>query len=407
MRVLVVLLLSVTAALSGCESLPQADGLLARSSEAFKNSRERLAELAQRFTGNPEEEQRHAEVQRLFDQGYIDPLTRYIQQHDGDADYAPYLEVVRAERSERCSVVASRYAAETADPATLGRLKRGYNLSCPEVVDNFAQRVAGAQSQEQPPARIEEISAAVEKPAAPTKPAAARSGAASSEAKDCYLLFSIKNFQQAAAPCEAAGAAGDAKAQHHLAVMAQTGQDSTRALSWARQSAEQGDASGQLLLAKLLSAEGEKKEAFTWLQRAANQGQREADYLLAKAYHDGNGTPINRNQAQVYLQRAASAGDIPAMLQLASQQQGSPSARHWLKQAARRNSADAQYKLGMDYLEGTSGDINLQEAYVWLSLALVNGDNRGKRSVEQLSGRLSAEELTQAQSRIHSGLNGL
>jgi len=400
MRVLLVLLLSITAALTGCESLSKPDGLLTRSGKALENQRQRLAELAASLTSDPQEQQRHAEVEALFNQQYIDPLTRYLNAHASDADYAPYLALVREERQQRCSAIAERYALQAPSQEALQRLKGGYNFSCPEVINAFAQRVREL------PANANALPAAEPRPATAAKPATSQQPA-SDDAKDCYLLFSIKNLQQAAAPCLASANRGDAKAEHHMAVIEQTANNQSEALRWARRSAEAGDAAGQLLLAKMLSKAGEQEQAFAWLQKSAKQNQREANYLLAQAYQQGNGTSTDFPQSQIHLQRAASAGHVPAMLQLAGQQKGSPSARHWLKEAARRNSAAAQYQLGMDYLKGSSGDIDLQEAYVWLSLALVNGDNRGKRAVEQLSGQLSAEELTQAQGRIHSGLNGL
>ncbi len=400
MRVLLVLLLSITAALTGCESLSKPDGLLARSGEALENQRQRLADLAESLTGDPQEQQRHAEVEALFNQQYIDPLTKYLNAHANDADYAPYVSLVREERQQRCSVIADRYAVQAPSQDALQRLKGGYNFSCPDVVNAFAQRVSNLPAVATALPVEEQNEQAASKPATKSQPA-------SDAAKDCYLLFSIKNLQQAAAPCSASATKGDAKAQHHMAVIEQTANNQSEALVWARQSAEAGDAAGQLLLAKMLSAAGDQQQAFAWLQKSANQNQREANYLLAQAYQQGTGTNTNFPQSQVYLQRAASAGHVPAILQLARQQKGEPSARHWLKEAARKNSAEAQYQLGMDYLEGSSGDVNFQEAYVWLSLALVNGDNRGKRTVEQLSGQLSTEELTQAQSRIHSGLNGL
>ncbi|MEH6493105.1 tetratricopeptide repeat protein [Halopseudomonas sp.] len=399
MRVLLVLLLGMTAALSGCESLSKPDGLLARSGEVLENQRQRLAELAGSLTGDPQEQQRHAEVEALFDQQYIDPLTRYLNAHSGDAAYAPYLSLVRDERQQRCSAIADRYAVQAPSPAALQRLKGGYNFSCPDVVSAFAQRLDSlpADATALPDAEQRRATA---KPAASSQPA-------SDDAKNCYLLFSIKNLQQAATPCLAAATQGDAKAEHHMAVIEQTANNQNEALRWARRSAEAGDAAGQLLLAKMLSAAGEQEQAFGWLQKSAGQNQREANYLLAQAYQQGKGTRTNFPQSQIHLQRAASAGHVPAMLQLASQQKGSAGARHWLKEAARKNSAEAQYQLGMDYLKGSSGDIDLQEAYVWLSLSLVNGDNRGKGTVEKLAGQLSAQELTQAQSRIHSGLNGI
>lgn len=77
-------------------------------------------------------------------------------------------------------------------------------------------------------------------------------------------------------------------------------------------------------------------------------------------------------------------------------------ARRWLQQAANLGSAPAQYRLGVSYLEGSGGPADPVEAYVWLSLALLNGEQRARAGVEQLAGQLSPAQLAAARQRINT-----
>ena len=393
MRAYIALLLGLSITLTGCQSLSQPDSLLSRSGDVIKSQSQRLAELASRLTDDPAAQQRHAEVEALFAQQYIDPLTRYLNKHTNDADYADYVPLVQEERDTRCKAIGQRYQAEQPTRENLQRLRAGYQFSCPKQVSDFAARVP--QPNEAPAAST-------------TTSTSGSNSAATSQQENCYLLFAIRNYSQAATACEAAAAAGDAKSQHHLAsIVSSTGQ-SSMALRWARASADQGDTAGQLLLADLLQQQNSSEsdiEAFTWLQKAASSGQPEARYQLALAYLNGTGTAVSPEKAEGQLRRAALSEHVPAMLQLARSHPGTASARQWLSEAAERDSAEGQYRLGLDYLQGDGGPQDLEQAYFWLSLALMNGESRSRRYVEQLSGQLSNDQLTSARSALQQRLN--
>ncbi|MDL2197681.1 tetratricopeptide repeat protein [Halopseudomonas aestusnigri] len=384
MRAPIALLLGLSIALSGCQNLSEPDSLLSRSGEIIRTQSQRLADLASRLTSDPAARQRHADVEALFAQPYIDPLTRYLNAHANDPVYSDYIPLVEEERDSRCEAIGQRYAAEQPTRDNLRRLRAGYQFSCPNQVDAFAARVPQPAS------------------------TPSRSSPTTDQQETCYLLFAIRNYSQAGNACRAAAEAGDAKAQHHLASIADsTGQGDT-ALRWARDSAEQGNTAGQLLLADLLQRQNSSeadRDAFSWLKKAADSGQPEARYQLALAYLNGTGTAVSPGKAEEQLRRAALAEHIPSILQLARNHPDTASARRWLTEAAELGSAEAQYRLGLDYMQGNGGPQDLEQAYFWLSLALVNGESRGRRYVEQLSGQLSNDQLTSARSALQQRIN--
>ncbi len=73
----------------------------------------------------PDAESLVEEVQALFDQKYIDPLTRYLDEHAKDPSRAENLARVWKERDRRCGEIAERYGAGSATTANLDKLERG------------------------------------------------------------------------------------------------------------------------------------------------------------------------------------------------------------------------------------------------------------------------------------------
>ena len=94
MRAPIALLLGLSIALSGCQTLSEPDSLLSRSGEIIRTQSQRLADLASRLTSDPAARQRHADVEALFAQPYIDPLTRYLNAHADDPVYSDYIPLV-------------------------------------------------------------------------------------------------------------------------------------------------------------------------------------------------------------------------------------------------------------------------------------------------------------------------
>lgn len=403
---------------------------------------EMVAAQKQRLTSflgnlNAPEKARQAEVEKLFSQSRIDPLTEYLENTPNDLRHIPHRQRVARERDRRCEAIGQRYAKEEPTEANLRRMRNAYTRSCYAQVQVFEQRVAQAgpeatvAAEEKPePAPKPATPRPAPEPAprpAPTPapavatapktapaPAAAASGSVSSEAaNNCYLLYAIKNYQQAHQACIRVARGGDAKAQHHMASLARIAGESEAALHWSTLSAEQQHAPGQMLLADLYQkGEGTARNderALALLEQAATQGLAEARFKAGQAYMTGAGASADPQRAAQYLEQAAAQNHVPAQLALAqfyndNAQSDPVKAREWLTRAANQQSAEAQYNLGMSYFNGA--EPNNVEAYVWLSRAMLNGENRARQHLERIASSLSAEELEIAQKRVQSGMAG-
>lgn len=121
-------------------------------------------------------------------------------------------------------------------------------------------------------------------------------------------------------------------------------------------------------LGRAYAAAGQRQEAVAAFRRAADKGSTAAMVELGVMYATGNGVPKDQAQARKYLDRAAQAGDPRAVANLMSlggsggsggAAVATPSdptqARALLQSAADRNSAEAQYQLGLMYEQGIGG----------------------------------------------------
>ncbi|MFA5677929.1 MAG: tetratricopeptide repeat protein [Pseudomonas sp.] len=336
------------------------------------------------------------EVERLLDQPLIDPLTRFLHQHAAEDAGNPQYQRIARERDSRCRAIGTRYDRQAPTRENLNALRSGYAYSCPDQVDAFARRVP--EHQPVIPGR--------EPTNATTLPA---------QASDCYLLFAIRNYQQALPACTAAAQAGDGKSQHHLASLLRNNRALTEALHWAEQSAANGYPPGQLLLAEFYQrGHGESADrvrALSLIEMAADQGLAAAQYQAGMAWLNGMGTEPDRSVARRWLERAAGQDNLAAQLQLAElhfngSEENGLSARQWQQRAAALGSATAQYRLGVSYLEGSGGPADPLEAYVWLSLALLNGEQRARSGVAELASRLSPGQVEEARQRINAAPHG-
>src|SRR5690606_24599153 len=343
------------------------------------------------------------EAQRLLDQPRIDPLTQFLEQHAHAAGTSIYQQLVR-ERDSRCRAIGTRYAAEPPTAETLARLRAGYQYSCPGQVATFAERVDNSAPTRQSSAPRADQLSAQDPPRVPQR-----------QINSCYLLFTIKNYQQALPACSAAAEAGDAKAQHHLASILKVNGKAEQALVWANRSAEQQYGPGQLLVAQLyqqgLGTAVDQQKALILIEDAAGRGVAAAQYQAGMAYLDGSGVPVDRAVAQRWLELAAGQDFLEAQLQLADlhlQERGAgqANARQWLLRAASLGSPVAQYRLGASYMDGLGGAPDYTEAYVWLSLALLNGESRAEARVRTLAGQLTAEQIQLARQRLEAGRAG-
>ncbi|MFO7648074.1 hypothetical protein [Halomonas campaniensis] len=255
--------------LAGCAGLPDGQDVLSTSSEWLSRSGEVISTQGQRLArlaGGPEDEpldeaEREAEVEALLAQPWIDPLTRFLEAHGDDPRYADQLVTLSRERDRRCAEVAKRYRERPATREHLDRYRRGYLYSCPADVNAFFARV-----------REREASTAM---AAPTPPPAESAPAPRvaeeadveqavdrRQANDCYLYFTIRNFQQAREACAGPAEQGDARAQHHMGSLEELDGDTASAIRWFRRAADNGDERAATRLEALAeAADGDDLEA--------------------------------------------------------------------------------------------------------------------------------------------------
>jgi uncharacterized protein len=94
--------------------------------------------------------------------------------------------------------------------------------------------------------------------------------------------------------------------------------NSSEAMKWYRDAAEQGDAEAQTgLAARYYNGEGISKnyaEAAKWYRKAAEQGDSWAQRNLATIYRDGHGAPQNHAAAYFWADMAAARGNGEAIL---------------------------------------------------------------------------------------------
>jgi len=229
-----------------------------------------------------------AEVDTLFAQAYIDPLTDYLREHRNDERRADALRRVLVERERRCAAVGGVYAERAATEENLQRFRRGYTHSCPRQVTDFAQRV-GTEVTSDPAA--DPVSVALvdgeddSRDAAPVlPPAPTRSSAAADLAlNDCYLLTTIRNYSEARAACSEPAAAGDSRAQVNMATIARALGDYGDAVQWALRAAPASELACFLLgelYAEGLGVTRDEVEARRWFSEAGSRGHPGAGAAL-------------------------------------------------------------------------------------------------------------------------------
>jgi len=112
-------------------------------------------------------------------------------------------------------------------------------------------------------------------------------------------------------------------------------------------------------------------------------GDREAQYLLALIYEEGLLVPRNFPAATSWMLKSAEQGYVPAQegmgeMYLSNVRHNGPipdygDADRWLRLAATRGDADAQFWLGAGYEQGRFGLIDYREALKWLRRAARQG----------------------------------
>jgi localization factor PodJL len=178
-----------------------------------------------------------------------------------------------------------------------------------------------------------------------------------------------------------------------------------------RLAAANGDASAQFEVgARLAEGKGTNqnfKDAAKWYQKSAEQGFAQAQYRIGTLYERGLGLKPDMVRASDWYKKAAEQGNIKAMHNLAvlsaNQSKGSPdyaTAAQWFGQAAERGLSDSQFNLAVLHENGLGVTQDLAVAYKWLVLAAKDGDKEAIRRRDILQGKMTAEQLTQAEAQI-------
>ena len=178
-----------------------------------------------------------------------------------------------------------------------------------------------------------------------------------------------------------------------------------------REAAQRGQADPQYQLADRLN-EGrglprDLKQAALWYERAAMQDLPLAQYKLGLVYEKGLGVEKDLVKAKNWYAKAAERGNIKAMhnlaVLLADGGDGAPdyaSAKKWFQKAAENGVRDSQFNLAVLNARGLGGALDAQSAYVWFAIVAQQGDSEASKKRDELSARLSSDQLKAAQSTI-------
>jgi TPR repeat protein len=123
-------------------------------------------------------------------------------------------------------------------------------------------------------------------------------------------------------------------------------------------------------------------KAFSYAEalKQAKSGNPAAMREVGIALMQGKDTKQDNTQGLDWLNKAAFAEDVPAMLQLAKHYAAGVDGNYdlsqaygWYQKAAETGNAEAQYQLGLGYARGIGVEKNLTEARKWLQQASQNG----------------------------------
>jgi uncharacterized protein len=112
-------------------------------------------------------------------------------------------------------------------------------------------------------------------------------------------------------------------------------------------------------LGRAYAASKQPAEAVSAYRKAADKGSTSAMVELGVMFGTGAGVPKDEAQARKLFERAAEAGNPRGVTNLAAISGGAPTdpakSRAMLMRAAEKNSAEAQYQLGLMFADGVGG----------------------------------------------------
>ncbi len=179
---------------------------------------------------------------------------------------------------------------------------------------------------------------------------------------------------------------GHSFAQNDLGVMYLNGigvqQDPSEALKLFRLSADQNFSEAQNnlggLYAEGIGTQRDLGKAAELFRLSADQGLAKAQHNLGFFYEAGNGVSKDLDAAEMYYRLAANQGYLDSIVNLGALYllpdiRNEKESKRWLEMAAERNSALAQYNLGLVYYFGDGVGIDKESAVQWFKLAAEQG----------------------------------
>ena len=169
-----------------------------------------------------------------------------------------------------------------------------------------------------------------------------------------------------------------------------------------------GDSVAQFQLGLSYLEQGRTDEGVSLIRKSANQNQPAAQYRLAKLYEIGEGVTQDSAMARQLTERAATNGNRIAMHDLAlyyAEGRGGvdadlQAAAKWFEKAAERGVVDSQFNLGVLFESGQGLPKNVNDAFVWYSIAAAQGDQFAKTRIDVLTPTLDQADLVSALARV-------
>lgn len=150
--------------------------------------------------------------------------------------------------------------------------------------------------------------------------------------------------------------------------------------------AENGDVIAQKTLGKcyffgLNGLTIDYEESVKWWTLAANSGDAAAQNNLASCYADGMGVTSDRQKALMWFEKAATQGSLEAIFNLGKGylmghtvfEKDVPLGFLYMKEAAEKGLAEAQYWMGQLYNDGIGCESDTDESLKWLEKAAQQG----------------------------------
>ena len=219
------------------------------------------------------------------------------------------------------------------------------------------------------------------------------------------------DLPQAADWYRRAAAQGRTTAQYRLALLFRFGDGVSRNLGTARRlfllAANRDNPSAQVSLGWMyhdaIGVTEDFAEAARWFLLAAEQGNPRGQSALGFVYYYGRGVTRNYYESAAWFRRAADQGLAWAQSWLGSLYEngkGVPmnlsESINWYRQAAVQGHAFSQWQLGQAYAIGPDALRNDVIAYVWLSLAVENGEDEASGELTALRRRMRQSQIREA-----------